>query len=276
MQMSDKVLTALEVLRDAAENDFERHRIDVLERDLTSPPAVEQIDETHQRFDGVTYHRDKSGHYSISNGIHRAIWQYYCGEIPEGYDIHHGDFTASNNNFDNLQLLTKAEHRKIHNQNAKFGSQTKTCEYCGKTFVVTNFKHRFCSSACSANYYYKNNRVIKVCAVCGKEFPAPKKSKAKCCSPACTSKLLQQNNPAPVVEKECIYCHQKFTTNNPNKIYCSHNCALQIWRRKNSPAEIEKACPYCGKKFKSAKRKYCSDACCIKMQYVKKKARKNN
>ena len=41
MQMTDKVRVALAVLRDAAENDFERHRLDVLERDLTTPPVVE-------------------------------------------------------------------------------------------------------------------------------------------------------------------------------------------------------------------------------------------
>ena len=35
MQMNEQVLTALEVLRNFAENDFELHRIDVLEKFLT-------------------------------------------------------------------------------------------------------------------------------------------------------------------------------------------------------------------------------------------------
>ena len=52
MVFDEKIKTAFEVLRNAATNDFERHRIDVLERDLTSPPVAEQIDETHQRFNG--------------------------------------------------------------------------------------------------------------------------------------------------------------------------------------------------------------------------------
>lgn len=49
MEMTPEVITALTVLRNAAENDFERHRINVLERDLTSPPRVEVIDSAHQK-----------------------------------------------------------------------------------------------------------------------------------------------------------------------------------------------------------------------------------
>ena len=55
MKKPDRVAELLAELRDLTENDFERHRINVLERDLTSPPTVEIIDDTHQRFNGVTY-----------------------------------------------------------------------------------------------------------------------------------------------------------------------------------------------------------------------------
>jgi len=55
MKFTPEVVAALKVLRDNAETDFERHRIDVLERDLTAPPAPEVIDDKHQRFNGVTY-----------------------------------------------------------------------------------------------------------------------------------------------------------------------------------------------------------------------------
>jgi hypothetical protein len=35
-------------------------------------------------------------------------------EIPEGYVIHHKDFNHDNNNPENLEMLTRAEHNKIH------------------------------------------------------------------------------------------------------------------------------------------------------------------
>ena len=55
MKFTPEVVAALEVLRAAAENDFERHRIDVLERDLHEPPKVEVIDDKHQRFADILF-----------------------------------------------------------------------------------------------------------------------------------------------------------------------------------------------------------------------------
>ena len=55
MKFTPEVVAALAVLREHAENDFERHRLDVLERDLTTPPQVEVIDEKTQIFAGVTF-----------------------------------------------------------------------------------------------------------------------------------------------------------------------------------------------------------------------------
>ena len=42
MQFNEQVLTALEVLRNFAENEFEKHRIEVLIQDLTDPPKVDK------------------------------------------------------------------------------------------------------------------------------------------------------------------------------------------------------------------------------------------
>lgn len=56
MKQPERVAKLLNELRTLAENDFERHRLDVLERDLTKPPKVEIVDETHQKFNGITCH----------------------------------------------------------------------------------------------------------------------------------------------------------------------------------------------------------------------------
>lgn len=45
MKNPERVTDLLAELRSLAENNFERHRINVLERDLTSLPTVEVIDE---------------------------------------------------------------------------------------------------------------------------------------------------------------------------------------------------------------------------------------
>ena len=58
----------------------------------------------------------ETGHLKIRNGktIHRMVWEYYNGEIPEGYVIHHKDENKLNNSIDNLQLLTRKEHKILH------------------------------------------------------------------------------------------------------------------------------------------------------------------
>ena len=124
----------------------------MLERDLTKPPTAEIIDDTHQKFDGVVYcmRRNKlgiAGHYDKGVPIHRAVWAYYNGEIPDGYQIHHIDENPANNGISNLQCLTVSEHRRIHNQVAPV--RTFTCQFCGKIFEVRS------SAIHSTNYSVK-------------------------------------------------------------------------------------------------------------------------
>ena len=113
MKFTPEVIAALQTLKNAAENDFERHRISVLEKDLTAPPVVEQIDNTHQKFNGISYLQDHHNYYSYRNFIHRAVYSYYFGEIPDDYVIHHRDHNPANNDISNLQLITQIEHRQI-------------------------------------------------------------------------------------------------------------------------------------------------------------------
>lgn len=55
--------------------------------------------------------------------MHRDVWEFDNGEIPQGYDVHHIDRDRSNNNIDNLKLLSKQEHARRyatgHNQYTK-------------------------------------------------------------------------------------------------------------------------------------------------------------
>jgi HNH endonuclease len=47
-------------------------------------------------------------------GNYRLIWEKHNGKIPDGYHIHHIDGNHSNNNIDNLRLVTHEEHFWIH------------------------------------------------------------------------------------------------------------------------------------------------------------------
>ena len=227
-------MTALEVLTDAAENDFELFRICTLVRDLISPPVVKQIDEKHQRFNDVTYHKDPSGHYGSHEGIHRTVWQYYNGEIPEGYLIHHDDENPKNNASSNLVLKTKSEHRREHVTAAPIADRKPMkCDRCGKIFDAydNGAKLHFCPE-CRAHAHYERKKFPITCEWCGKQFFS--KSKAtRYCSSACWGKAVSVRNGRHET-KTCPICGKEFTARiSEHKIFCSRKCKGEGQRRKN-------------------------------------------
>jgi hypothetical protein len=56
---------------------------------------------------------------------HRHILSYKkkCGikEIPKGFHVHHIDQDPENNNWDNLVLLHKSEHKRLHKMHKETG-----------------------------------------------------------------------------------------------------------------------------------------------------------
>ncbi|HUV64222.1 MAG TPA: HNH endonuclease [Sedimentisphaerales bacterium] len=67
---------------------------------------------------GHKYTRRVNGYYARTNGqrdfLHRVIWQQANGPIPEGCDVHHIDEDKTNNALENLGVLPKAEHTRLH------------------------------------------------------------------------------------------------------------------------------------------------------------------
>jgi hypothetical protein len=78
-------------------------------------------------FNGIKYTLRSNGYFCATTGkrrlLHRDIWEFYNGIIPDKYDIHHIDHDKSNNNIENLELLPKSEHARLyatgHNQFTK-------------------------------------------------------------------------------------------------------------------------------------------------------------
>ena len=270
MYMSLKVLEAIAVLREAAENDFERHRLDVLMRDLTSPPTIEKVDDTHQMFNGITYCTDTTGHYIKGTSIHRAVWSYYNGEILQGYVLHHVDNNPANNSIENLQALTNIEHIKLHNTKIPL---LKNCPICGKEFTPKNNHQTYCSHSCSAKSESTENKK-KICPVCGKTF-IKKRNRQIYCSQNC--RIAHQKNHE---QKICVICGKKFMTDckHPKTITCSSSCAgkLASLTRGGHLAKSRK-CVICGKefmpRFASSTERTCSHSCGYKLA---KKTRQEN
>ena len=233
MKQSGRVAELLAELRALSENDFERHRIDVLERDLTNPPKVEIVDETHQKFDGKVYTKyDNSGNYCRgSKRLHREVWKFFHGEIPAGYDIHHCDLDHENNDISNLQMLTKAEHRALHSElrtgqpHPKCQKETFVCKVCGKSYQAFNTgRNYFCSTSCQNKYFRRT--LTKTCKWCGKSFETTN-SRTQFCSLKCASFSAGRR-----VKKICPVCGKIFeTTASKNNKTCSKACGGKLSRQ---------------------------------------------
>ena len=274
MKFDEKVLTALEVLTDAAENDFELFRICTLVRDLISPPVVEQVDEKHQRFNGVKYCMTKHGYYNRHSFIHIDAWRYYNGDIPEtGFDVHHNDWNPENNAPSNLVLLTYEEHRAIHSRAnhvaMRAGRLLKNfvCDNCGREFTRINTgNNRFCSIKCREEFKKKHPSFRFHCEYCGKEFETNSRY-ARFCSSSCASK---SKGTVTMYHKTCPICGKEFDVpaTRKHQMCCSKECGAKHRAEVLQSAPITLTCPICGKQFETPRRKprkTCSKECGSKL-----------
>lgn len=137
---------------------------------------VQKISETVQKFDGLSYYL--CGRYFQRKGVrlHRKVWEYHNGEIPQGYDIHHIDGDRANNNLSNLALIDEHKHMSLHMK------EPERIEKSKQSIVKAMEKAKEWHKSEAGLEWHRNhmtnvqekmrNRPMQtfVCAYCGKEF----------------------------------------------------------------------------------------------------------
>ncbi len=155
----------------------------------------------------------------------------------------------------------------------------KSCLHCGKSFVVTNTRQKFCSFDCYSKYR-QAPRVLKNCLNCGKKFIRPKRENPKFCSQKC---YFEYRKKKALVAITCKNCGKIFyTTNYYKKLgrkFCSRECHKQYV--KQHPVRVPLTCPTCQKTIfvlpcVAKYQKFCSLECYYKFVKGKKDTYKNH
>lgn len=179
----------------------------------------------YRKYFGKKFYKQQNGYWANMMPIHahRWVWINHNGAIPKGMDIHHIDGDKSNNEIENLKMLSRAEHIKEHWKNEKeidkrlaqldgvrpsewlksdegrkfISDQGKEiwkkrephiiiCQGCGikKEFIRWA---KFCSKNCYMKWCWRNkfNFIESKCPVCDKYFKCPKSKSNQCCSHEC-------------------------------------------------------------------------------------------
>ena len=78
----------------------------------------------------LRYAKDKDGRLRFE---HCIVWENNNGKIPIGMQVHHKDFNKTNNNIENLQLVTPFDHKRLHSGCILInGEWYKPCKTCGE------------------------------------------------------------------------------------------------------------------------------------------------
>ena len=193
---------------------------------------------------GKKFSKQKDGYWANMMPIHahRWVWINHHGAIPKGMDIHHKDGDKSNNEIENLEMLSRSDHLKEHWKCPKLREQRRRLldEQRPKVHeYLRSEEGRKKQSESSKKAWKKRKSVSVICECCGKEFFTPQ-SWSKFCSDSCDKKWRRRKKMYNI-DIPCTWCGKIFNKDKFSRIECcSQSCGSKLGAaRRNSKASLQ-------------------------------------
>lgn len=190
-------------------------------------------------FNGYKFRKDlKTGYYlstrktdiGRAERLHRYVWRFYNGDIPEGYHVHHVDEDKSHNEIENLSLLPSGEHASLHG-NERWERETDKMKENLRKNAVPASKAWHASDEGRKWHSSHARKVIDnlepktyICEYCHKEYKAFPTGRHRFCSGACSSASRRKSG-VDNEKRVCAVCGKEFYAGKYTKIKtCSKRC----------------------------------------------------
>ncbi|HSV43134.1 MAG TPA: HNH endonuclease signature motif containing protein, partial [Candidatus Bathyarchaeia archaeon] len=143
--------------------------------------------------------------------MHRYVWAYHHGPIPDGFSIHHIDKDKSNNSIENLESKQNSEHAISHVcENHKNNPESmlrgiRAAQQEAKKWHRSNEGREWHKKHGRGTWAGRKEEKRK-CVLCGKEYLALLGTVKKgFCSPYCQSKKRKMSG-VDDEKRNCIVC----------------------------------------------------------------------
>ncbi len=170
--------------------------------------------------------------------LHRAVWQFFRGDIPAGHHVHHKNNDPGDNRIENLELLSTKDHIGQH-MREYFSDEENYVRACENLEAIRFLAGKWHASKEGREWHRQHGRKFCaarsdlecVCKQCGNAYTAPagvgKGYQNKFCSDACKSAARYASG-VDNVRRKCERCRKSFVANKYSRQrFCSRSCSSQ-------------------------------------------------
>ena len=165
----------------------------------------------HRRYFSRTGHR-----------LHKDVWEFHNGPVPEGFHVHHIDGDTTNNSIENLACISRKEHKAEHREELVARNKSpRQLEHLAKIRDLASQWHR------------------------SEEGRAWHREHAK----TSLAKAVATPKTYPEINFQCVWCGVQAKAKSPRRRFCGTKCqtAESCFRLGKSRTEH----PYHASRFRS-------------------------